>query len=175
MKRPKIRQNSKSMVRIFTAINLWLSIDSNSIRLGGLVHGIVSKIAHKTLSKIWTWCNYYRPQRSCGQGNIFTPVCHSFCSQSGVCLSACWDTTPHPPEQTPPEQTPPRSRHPPGADIPPGADPPEQTLPGAETPPEQTPPEQTPPPRKQNPAYGLRAVSYWNAFLFLVRSLSDLE
>ena len=21
--------------------------------------------------------NYYRPQRSCGQGNIFTPVCHS--------------------------------------------------------------------------------------------------
>ena len=20
---------------------------------------------------------YYRPQRSCGQGNIFTPVCHS--------------------------------------------------------------------------------------------------
>ena len=25
----------------------------------------------------------YRPQRSCGQGNIFTPVCHSFCSQGG--------------------------------------------------------------------------------------------
>ena len=21
--------------------------------------------------------NFYRPQRSCGQGNIFTPVCHS--------------------------------------------------------------------------------------------------
>ena len=41
---------------------------------------------------------YYRPQRSCGQGNIFTPVCHSFCSQGGggVCLSACWDTTPPP-------------------------------------------------------------------------------
>ena len=25
----------------------------------------------------------YRPQRSCGQGNIFTPVCQSFCSQGG--------------------------------------------------------------------------------------------
>ena len=29
--------------------------------------------------------NYYWPQRSCGQGNIFTPVCHSFCSQGGCC------------------------------------------------------------------------------------------
>ena len=26
---------------------------------------------------------YYRPKRSFGQGNIFTPVCHSFCSQGG--------------------------------------------------------------------------------------------
>ena len=25
----------------------------------------------------------YRPKRSFGQGNIFTPVCHSFCSQGG--------------------------------------------------------------------------------------------
>ena len=82
---------------------------------------------------------YYRPQRSCGQGNTFTPVCHSFCSQGGVCLSACWDTTPPGPDQTIPEQTPPRDqtppeqtppcnqtppgRHPPprGADIPPGS------------------------------------------------------
>ena len=50
----------------------------------------------------------------------------------GVCLSACWDTTPQkqtppkkqtpPQEQTPPraaEQTPPKSRHPPEADTPP--------------------------------------------------------
>ena len=28
---------------------------------------------------------FYRPKRSFGQGNIFTPVCHSFCSQGGVC------------------------------------------------------------------------------------------
>ena len=27
---------------------------------------------------------YYRPQRSCGQGNIFTPVCHSV-HRGGVC------------------------------------------------------------------------------------------
>ena len=42
----------------------------------------------------------YPPQRSCGQGNIFAPVCHSV-HRGGVCLSACWDTTP------------PWSRHPP--------------------------------------------------------------
>ena len=47
----------------------------------------------------------YRPQRSCGQGNIFTPVCHSV--HGGVCPSACWDTTP-PGADTPPDQTPPR-------------------------------------------------------------------
>ena len=68
----------------------------------------------------WLAC-YYRPQRSCGQGNIFAPVCHSV-HRGGVCLSACWDTTTpqsRPPwEQTPREQTPPQSRHPPGADTP---------------------------------------------------------
>ena len=34
---------------------------------------------------------YYRPQRSCGQGNVFTAVCDSV-HRGGVCLSACWDT-----------------------------------------------------------------------------------
>ena len=49
---------------------------------------------------------FYRPQRSCGQCNIFTPVCHSFCSRGGggglpQCMLGY-----HPPrEQTPPEQT----------------------------------------------------------------------
>ena len=46
-------------------------------------------------------------KRSLGQGNIFSSVCQEFCSQGGVCLSACWDTTP------PQKQTPPRCRHPP--------------------------------------------------------------
>ena len=53
--------------------------------------------------------NLYRPQRSC-EGYVFTPVCHSV-HMGGVCLSACWDTTP-------PPGVSPRSRHPP-----PGADP----------------------------------------------------
>ena len=36
---------------------------------------------------------FYRPQRSCGQGNIFTGVCLSTGGE-GVCLSACWDARP---------------------------------------------------------------------------------
>ena len=45
----------------------------------------------------------------------------------GVCLSACWDTTPPPPSRPPrsrhhpPEQTPPRSRHPRSRHPPPGS------------------------------------------------------
>ena len=67
---------------------------------------------------------YYRPQRSWAKV-MFLQVCVILFTGRGVCLSACWDTTPQ-------EQTPPRSRHPP---------------PGADTPWEQTPPpqEQTPP------------------------------
>ena len=86
----------------------------------------------------------YRPQRSCGQGNIFTPVCHSV-HRGGVCLSACWDTTP------PREQTPPWSRHPPRADTPsrsrhaPEQTPPEQTPPRSRHPRSRHPLEQTPP------------------------------
>ena len=40
----------------------------------------------------------YRPQRSC-EGYVFTPVCHYVSRGRGVCLSACWNTTPR--EQTP--------------------------------------------------------------------------
>ena len=49
----------------------------------------------------------YRPQRSCGQGNIFTPVCHSVHGGGFLpqCVMGC-----HPP--TPPDQTPPGSRPP---------------------------------------------------------------
>ena len=82
----------------------------------------------------------YRPQQSCGQGNIFTPVCHSVHRGGRGSASVHAGIPPreqtappradtHPPEQTPhpPEQTP----HPPGADTPAG---------------------------KQTPAYGLRAA-----------------
>ena len=95
-----------------------------------------------------------------GQGNVFTGVCDSVHRGGGVCLSACWDTTPpksrqppgsrHPPrsrhdpleETRPPwEQTPPRSDTPLGADTPQIRPPPEQTPPEPDTPPEPgTPP-----------------------------------
>ena len=124
----------------------------------------------KVIGSIPVRGNFYRPQRSCGQGNIFAPVCHSV-HGGGVCLSACWDTTPpweqtspwsrHPPGADPPgsrhppgadtpwEQTPPWSRHPPGADTP---YPPEQTPLRKPTPtPRSRPPEQTPPPHSRHP------------------------
>ena len=53
---------------------------------------------------------HYRPQRSCGQGNIFTPVCHSV---HGGCLPQCMLGY-----HTRRELTPPGSRNPPGADTP---------------------------------------------------------
>ena len=86
----------------------------------------------------------YRPQRSCGQGNIFTPVCHSVHGR-GVCQG-------EPPRQGNPPlpgRTPPaRETHP---------------LPGRHTPcqgdtlPDQTPRDQTPP-GKQSAAYDQRAA-----------------
>ena len=78
-------------------------------------------------------CNYYRPQRSCGQGYVFTRVCDSV--NRGVCLSECWNTSP------------PDSRHPPGADTPLGADPPRSRPPGSRHPPRK----QTPHPRSRHP------------------------
>ena len=89
----------------------------------------VSRIVHLCHPSIGILYSY-RPQRSCGQGNIFTPVCHSFCSQRGGSASV-HAGMPHPPQsrhtpplspgsrQTPPGADTPRSRHPPGADIPP--------------------------------------------------------
>ena len=83
--------------------------------------------------RVW---HFYRPQRSCGQGYVFTHVCHSV-NQGG--LPQCMLEYHTSQEQTPPEQTPPqeqkphRSRHPAGAD---------------------TPPQEQRPPRQQTPAYG---------------------
>ena len=101
--------------------------------------------------------DFYHLQRSC-EGYVFIPVCHSVQRGGGVCLNACWDTTPlgaDPPppplDQAPPgADTPrpgsPQTRHPPGAGIPPGAD--------------------TPPYQADGYCCG-RYASYWNAFLSL--------
>ena len=102
---------------------------------------------------------HYRPQRSCGQGNIFTPVCHSVHGGGGgFCLNACWDTTP------PDQADPPRS------DITTTTTP--SPPPGTrQTPPDQTPPGtwQTPPPETDSSIRSTsgRYASYWNAFLLL--------
>ena len=61
--------------------------------------------------------NFYRPQTMLPEGNVFTPVCQSFCSQGrGVSQHARGRGAVHPlrtpwtdtPRQTPPRQTPPR-------------------------------------------------------------------
>ena len=100
----------------------------------------------------------YWLQRSCGQGNIFTPVCHSV--HRGVSPGSR-----HPLEHTPPraDTTPLEQTHPPGADTPPGVDTPqEQTPPRADPQSRHLPrsrypqsrhplPEQTPPPPRADP------------------------
>ena len=91
----------------------------------------------------------------------------SVCPRGGVCLSACWDTTAPPPRSRRPP--PPGTRHRPS----PAGTPP---LLEADTPPEQTPqagspgPDPSPPPADD---YGCgRYASYWNAFLFSLKSSS---
>ena len=88
----------------------------------------------------------YYLQRSC-ESYVFTPVCHSV-HRGGVCLSACWDTTP-PGRHTPPgtplplgKHTPPGSTHPRRnhtQPLPGSTPPPKSTHPGKHTPPGSTP------------------------------------
>ena len=116
----------------------------------------VTKYAYTALS-IYIIClvYFYRPQRSCGQGNIFTPVCHSVHrGEEGVCLSACWDT-PLPLGADPPGADPPGSRPPPGADTPLGVD---------------TPREADSSIRSMSGRY----ASYWNAFLSILFLISSM-
>ena len=104
-------------------------------------------------------------QRSCDQGNIFTPVCHSVHRGGGGWgggLPQCMlGYQPPGSDTTTPQIRPPRTRQ----------IPPDQTLPQTR----QTPPDQTPPPRtRQTPPQEAdssiqstsgRYASYWNAFL----------
>ena len=115
----------------------------------------------------------YRPKRSFGQGNIFTPVCHSFCSRGGVPDQAPPNQVGTPSDQagTPQDQTPPWTRqvHPPDQA---GTPPRDQTPPGTRHPP--GPGRYSPPGTRHPPGTadsGIRSTfgryaSYWNAFLF---------
>ena len=87
----------------------------------------------------------YRPQRSCGQGNIFAPVCHYVHRGEGVVSHKVLRQRQNP---LPRQGTPPQSRPPPGPDTHPPE--PDTTPPTRHSPP--------PPPGKQTPAYGLRAA-----------------
>ena len=93
-------------------------------------HDLVKHLLLPPTTKLW-------------KGNVFTPVCQSFCSQGGsMCVyqDALGQTPPladtpladtslaDTPWQTPPGQTSPRGRHP-LADTPPWADTPRQTTP----------------------------------------------
>ena len=71
---------------------------------------ILSKKVFLSKRMPYTFSLHYRPQRSCGQGNIFTPVCHSV--HRGGALPQCMLGYQHPPDHTPPppEQTPPPPR-----------------------------------------------------------------
>ena len=93
------RQNHSYLWHIF---NWWVKVKLQKIVVPCSLNYTIR--VNSTIETV----NIYRPQ-----GNIFTPVCHSV--HGGVCLSACWDTTPpaDPPDTRPPH----RSRHsPPEAD-----------------------------------------------------------
>ena len=113
---------------------------------------------------------YYRPQRSCGQGNVFTGVCLSTGGDGGRVSASVHAGMPDPRDQadTPPgtRQTPPGTRQtPPDQADPSGPGRPPRTR---QTPPNQADPprpgrppwtrQTPPPPGKQTPAYGLRAA-----------------
>ena len=101
----------------------------------------------------------YRPQRSCGQGNVFTGVCLSKGGRvhagmpdppSGPGRPPCDQAdTPWDQADTPPDQA--------GLPLGPGR-PPRDQADHPHLPPPPTSLDQTDPPGKQTPAYGLRAA-----------------
>ena len=115
----------------------------------------INGINHQTRLKQCPWRNpafYYRPQRSCGQGYVFTRVCDS------VHGGGLRRTPPGPGRHQPPldqgEPPPGPGRHPPG-------------------------PGRTPPQTRQTPlreedcsirSMSGRYASYWNAFLFNIKN-----
>ena len=118
--------------------------------------------------------DYYRPQRSCGLGNVFTGVCLSTGGRVSASVHAGMPDPPGPgrlpqTRQTPWDQADPSrpGRHPPGTRMTPPQDQADTPLGPGRQPPRtrQTPQDQADPPGpgrhppgKQTPAYGLRAA-----------------
>ena len=100
-------------------------------------------------SKMYPKSNCYRPQRSCGQGNVFTAVCDSV-HRGGLQQGEPPGKENPPGRRTPWEGEPPRRRtHREGEAPQEGKPPPEEEPPGKQNPPKETPPRR--PPRKENP------------------------
>ena len=108
----------------------------------------------------------YRPQRSCGQGNIFTPVCHSVHRGGSASMHV---GIPPPLRIRPPRaDTPlPREQTPPRPGTPPDQAPPQSRPPWTRHPPAL--PDHAPPPEADSSIQSTsgRYASYWNAFLLL--------
>ena len=115
------------------------------------------------ISDIYCIMHLYRPQRSCGQGYVFTRVCDSVNRGEG----GLWRTPPGPGRHPPGP-----GRHPPGPGTPPpgpGRHPPNQAHPRAQPPPRGPGRPPPPPPREEDcsiRSMSGRYASYWNAFLF---------
>ena len=107
----------------------------------------------------------YRPQRSCGQGYVFTGVCDSV-NRGGGCLPQCMLGCHTPPDENPPTwKTPPHGETPlrdgtPGMENPPPGGEPSPPAPGMENPPREA--------DSSIRSTSGRYASYWNAFLFIL-------
>ena len=136
------RVKATDMYRVNSSIKIQFQIMVESCRQGGY-----KKIRGN-----------YRPQRSCGQGNVFTGVCLSTGGRVSASVHAVMPYPPRPGTHHPPGPgRPPRTRHtppPPRSGRPPlgpGRPPPtRQTPPGPGRPP--------PPGSRLQHAYGLRAA-----------------
>ena len=135
----KCDRSSKSN-RIMKCINFNIDLMRENLVPAGCP--VITLIPHVTVSII---CGYYRPQRSCGQGYVFTGVCDS------VHRGGLQRTPPGPGRHPPSRENPPPDQ----ADTPPaGRTPPPGTR-QTHTPPRQgEPPRQADPPGKKTAAYG---------------------
>ena len=113
---------------------------------------------------------YYRPQRSCGQGNILHLSAILFGGGLPQCMLGC-----HPPPRRPPAKDIPLPRRPPEG----GTHPlPRRPPPAKETPPEGGTPMPRRPPQQWDPPPGIWLMSswyasYWNAFLFILMRFAE--